>query len=100
MDRRDFFKAAASVSLYSTIGVITSSKTAQAFLAQNDESAYDLIAVRGGEPATMADAAMAAFGGMSTFVKKGQTVVVKPNIGWDVEPERRQHKPKTRCANH
>jgi uncharacterized protein (DUF362 family) len=29
-----------------------------------------------------------ALGGIGTFVKKGQKVVVKPNIGWDVLPER------------
>jgi uncharacterized protein (DUF362 family) len=49
---------------------------------------YDLVAIRGGEPEPMFDKAIEAFGGMSTFVKKGQTVVVKPNIGWDVDPER------------
>jgi len=36
----------------------------------------------------MFDAAINSLGGMSKFVKKGQTVVVKPNIGWDVSPER------------
>jgi uncharacterized protein (DUF362 family) len=49
---------------------------------------YDLVAVKGGEPEVMFDKAIAALGGMSVFVKKGQKVVVKPNIGWDVSPER------------
>jgi len=49
---------------------------------------YDLVAVRGGEPAQMFDLAMEAAGGMAKYVKKGQTVVVKPNIGWDVTPDR------------
>ena len=31
---------------------------------------------------------MEALGGMRSFVKKGQKVVIKPNIGWDVSPER------------
>jgi uncharacterized protein (DUF362 family) len=31
---------------------------------------------------------MEALGGIRSFVKKGQKVVVKPNIGWDVGPER------------
>ena len=35
----------------------------------------------------MFDKAIAALGGMGSFVKKGQTVVVKPNIGWDTTPE-------------
>jgi uncharacterized protein (DUF362 family) len=49
---------------------------------------YQLVAVRGGEPAMMFDKAIAAYGGMQRFVKKGQRVLVKPNIGWDVSPER------------
>lgn len=49
---------------------------------------YDLAAIKGGEPDAMFDEAIKALGGMKKFVKKGQTVVVKPNIGWDVEPER------------
>jgi len=36
----------------------------------------------------MFEKGIAAMGGMEKFVKKGQTVVVKPNIGWDVPPER------------
>jgi uncharacterized protein (DUF362 family) len=36
----------------------------------------------------MFDAGIAALGGMKNFVKVGQTVVVKPNIGWDAPPER------------
>jgi uncharacterized protein (DUF362 family) len=46
------------------------------------------VAVRDGERAAMLDKAMAALGGMETFVKKGQTVLVKPNIGWDSPPDR------------
>ncbi|MCB0805748.1 MAG: DUF362 domain-containing protein [Bacteroidales bacterium] len=49
---------------------------------------FDLVAVRNGEPAAMFDKAIASLGGMETFVKPGQKVVVKPNIGWDVSPER------------
>lgn len=49
---------------------------------------YDLVAIKGGEPEVMFDTAIKAMGGMQQFVKKGQTVLVKPNIGWDVAPER------------
>ena len=52
------------------------------------EVPYDLVAVRGGEPDVMFDRGISALGGMGTFVKKGQKVVIKPNIGWDVTPER------------
>ena len=47
----------------------------------------DLVAVKGGLPGEMFDQGIAEFGGMKTFVKPGQTVVVKPNIGWAKPPE-------------
>ncbi len=50
-------------------------------------SDFDMAAVLGGEPELMFDRGMEAMGGMSRYVKKGQTVVVKPNIGWDKTPE-------------
>jgi uncharacterized protein (DUF362 family) len=50
-------------------------------------SAPDLVAVMGGEPAVMLDRALAKFGGIKSFVKKGQIVVLKPNIGWDKTPD-------------
>jgi len=49
---------------------------------------YTLAAIKGGEPDVMFDDAINALGGMKKFVSKGQTVVVKPNIGWDVVPEK------------
>jgi uncharacterized protein (DUF362 family) len=48
---------------------------------------YDLVAIKGGEPDVMFDKAIESLGGMKSFVRKGQKVVVKPNIGWDVPPE-------------
>jgi uncharacterized protein (DUF362 family) len=36
----------------------------------------------------MFDKAIESLGGMKNFVKKNQTVVVKPNIGWDTSPQR------------
>ncbi len=48
---------------------------------------FDLIAAKGGNPIEMFDQSIAALGGMSSFVKPDQTVVVKPNIGWDKLPE-------------
>ena len=49
---------------------------------------FDLVAVKGAEPDVMLKKGMEAFGGIHAFVKKGQKVVIKPNIGWDVGPER------------
>jgi uncharacterized protein (DUF362 family) len=49
---------------------------------------YDMVAIKGGEPDIMFDKALASLGGMKQFVKPNQTVVIKPNIGWDTTPER------------
>ncbi len=49
---------------------------------------YDLVAIKNSEPETMFDEGIKQLGGMKAFVKKNQKVVVKPNIGWDVTPER------------
>ncbi len=51
-------------------------------------SPYDMVAVRGGEAEVMFEKAIAWLGGMKAFVKPNQTVVVKPNIGWDSVPEK------------
>jgi uncharacterized protein (DUF362 family) len=47
-----------------------------------------LVAVREGTRAAMLDRALAELGGIGAFVRPGQTVLIKPNIGWDVPPER------------
>ena len=47
----------------------------------------DLVAIMGGEPDVMFQKAIAEFGGMGTYIKKGQKIVVKPNIGWAQPPE-------------
>ena len=58
------------------------------FAATGDASApFDLVAVRNGEAVEMFKAGIEALGGMEAFVKKGQRVVVKPNIAWDRPPE-------------
>ncbi len=47
-----------------------------------------LSAVRDGTRPAMLDRALADFGGIQAFIKPGQTVLVKPNIGWNTPPER------------
>ncbi len=50
-------------------------------------SKYDLIALMNGEPEAMFDLGIQQLGGMGAFVSKGQKILVKPDIGWDVVPE-------------
>ena len=55
--------------------------------AQNDKGGTpDLVAVTGGEPDVMFRKVIEELGGMGRFVKSGNKVVIKPNIGWDKTP--------------
>lgn len=86
MDRREFLKALALTGVAATLKW----EGAMGVMAQTipgGTSDCDLVAVMGGEPAEMFRKAIAEFGGMGKFVKAGQKVVVKPNIGWDKVPE-------------
>jgi len=88
MDRRKFLRAMVLA------GAVATVKTSEGMdiLAQTVNSTQaggkiDIVAVMGGEPEAMFRRAIAELGGMSKFIKKGQKVVVKPNIGWDKTPE-------------
>lgn len=91
MDRRSFLRAIAIT------GTVMAIKDAGAMttMVQNFEpkvspassGTYDLVAVLGGEPEAMFRKAITELGGMGKFIKKGDKVVVKPNIGWDKTPE-------------
>jgi len=90
MDRREFIKKSLAT------GVITGSALSfgnySHLFAYSHKSIFDkpfdLVAIKGGEPDVMFDKGIQSLGGMKAFIKKGQTVVVKPNIGWDAIPER------------
>ena len=49
-------------------------------------AAPDLVAVRDGSPAQMFDVGINAWGGLGRIIRKGKTVLVKPNISWDKTP--------------
>jgi uncharacterized protein (DUF362 family) len=90
MKRREFISTTAGASIAAASALIFGNLetlfASNPVLPENEK--YDLVSVMNGEPGEMFDAAIESMGGMSTFVKKGQTVVVKPNIGWDVIPEK------------
>lgn len=89
MERRDFLRMMALAGAAATI----TESGAMTLLTQHFGEAapgvgnFDLVAVMGGEPAEMFSRAITEMGGMGRFIKKGQKVVVKPNIGWDKKPE-------------
>lgn len=77
--RRSFIKtvaAGAGLSLFPFPHSIFSQKTLP-----------DLVVVKNGDPAEMVKQAVDELGGISRFVKSGQTVLIKPNIAWDRSPE-------------
>lgn len=83
MNRREFLlqSVAAGVSL-------TLFEPKRAFSKPLSNQTYDLVAIKNKSPKEMFDAGISSLGGMKALVKPNQKVVVKPNIGWDVDPKR------------
>ncbi len=89
MDRRDFIKKSIQAGIIlGTASTFGKHLNFFSSIVSNSKTNYDLVAIKGGEPDLMFDKAIESLGGMKSFIKKGQKVVVKPNIGWDVIPER------------
>jgi len=83
ISRRDFIKMGIGAGLALTCGSFADTL----FAAEDKKSAAaDMVAVRNGSAAQMFEAGIKELGGMSRFVKSGQIVVVKPNIGWAKTP--------------
>jgi len=86
MNRREFIKK--SIQAAAAAGAYTMLPASKLFGADDGgKTQPGLVAVKNSTPSKMYAAALAAMGGISQFVRRGQTVVVKPNIGWDVTPE-------------
>jgi uncharacterized protein (DUF362 family) len=87
MKRRDFIIKGISAGIISgSAFALGSYKQASAYSSSGQN--WDLVAVKGGDPVTMFDKAILSMGGMKKYVQSNQTVVVKPNIGWDTDIER------------
>lgn len=80
MERRRFLKIAAAAG---------ASLAVPGSLARLAEAAAppDLAVAHGSSPAAITKAAIDALGGITRFIKRGDVVVVKPNIAWDRVPE-------------
>ncbi len=86
IDRREFLKKGLSLGLTAG-GVIVLGKTDFLLGQETLQVMPDLVTVKNGEPDAMFKKAISLMGGMEQFVKKGQTVVVKPNICGPYRPE-------------
>jgi len=86
MKRREFIKKGATATALSAIGFpLLAHQELQAASIPNPMG--DLVAVMGGDPAAMVKRAIEELGGMEKYVKAGQSIVIKPNIGWAKTPE-------------
>ena len=85
MERREFLKKTLAIGVGA--GVLFLPKCVRGVVAKAfaEESQPDLVALKGSSPETMFDRGIASLGGMGRFVKSGQTVLIKPNISWDVD---------------
>ncbi len=79
--RRDFIKTGASA------GLLLSTAGAGVGLNAATVNMPELVITKNSSPADLVRKAVEELGGMTRFVKKGQTVLLKPNIGWDRNPE-------------
>ena len=88
MRRRDFIKKGLQLGS-ATLGALSLNVPEMLFADEKNEMKLpqDLVMVKNGSPAELVGKAFDMFGGISRFVKKGDTVVVKPNIGWARRPE-------------
>jgi uncharacterized protein (DUF362 family) len=88
LTRRDFLKwagvTAASVALLGA-GCSAQPSGRRPAPAPSGDQAY-LAVARGGDPAAITKAALAALGGIERFVKSGDDVIIKPNICVDYHP--------------
>lgn len=86
IDRREFLRQALLVIAAS--GALPLGEWTPAFGAPAAPATAPLLAVvRNGSPEALTRAALAGLGGMEKFVSRGDSVIVKPNIGWDRTPE-------------
>jgi uncharacterized protein (DUF362 family) len=88
MNRRKFIKETLKYGLTAGLALTGVDKLfAEVGSLINSDDKPLLTAIKGSTPDKMFERGIAAFGGMTEFVKKGQTILIKPNIGWDVPPE-------------
>jgi uncharacterized protein (DUF362 family) len=84
MERRTFLKGLAGG--VAALGLARAAGGPAPALAQEAQFP-DLVAVRGESLPAMFDRALEALGGLGRYVRRGQTVLVKPNMGWAVPPD-------------
>lgn len=86
MKRRSFLKTSVGAGI-GTGAALSLGGYDRLWVSAGSGAKYDMVAVMGGSPDAMFDLGIQELGGIGSFVSKGQRVLVKPNIGWDVTPD-------------
>lgn len=79
--RRDFLRIIGGLSIGSLFSPYIN------FLADASPDLPEMVVSEGKDPLKITKRAIEGLGGMKRFIKRGDVVVVKPNIGWDRVPE-------------
>lgn len=87
MERREFIKQVAGATAVAATIPLIDLNAARAQLSAGGGAQSRVFVVKGEDYAAITIKAIAAIGGIGAFVKRGDKVVVKPNIGWDRTPE-------------
>jgi uncharacterized protein (DUF362 family) len=92
--RRDFLKAIGAIGVGAACSAFlpgcSNNEQLSQLISKNTGSSNlreGIIAVKGKDHPLAIEKGLEAIGGLSTLVKEGSIVVVKPNIGWDRTPE-------------
>ena len=80
-DRRTFLKTLAGGAAF----LLTPTGKLSSFPSVTDKSSFAVV--KGKDTAAAVRKAVELIGGMGSFVEKGETVFIKPNISWDRNPE-------------
>ena len=83
MNRREFLKRSAQYAALGTAGLSVPGMIERVCAAEKEP---DIVVASGG-PGPATRAAVNAFGGMGSFVKKGDKVVIKPNMSFPNPPD-------------
>ncbi|MDR1515049.1 MAG: DUF362 domain-containing protein [Synergistaceae bacterium] len=98
IDRREFLKKTAVLGIGA--GLLFLPRGLRFALPGAEALDYpDLVAVKGGKPEVMFDRAIKSVGGIGRFVKKDQSVLIKPNMSWDTAPENASNTSPALVAN-
>lgn len=85
MTRREFFTQ--SVGLLFSASLLKNFRFSRRIYSHSASARSDLIVAQNGSPEELLTAALNAYGGIKKVVKKGQKVVIKVNISFNMPPE-------------